>query len=74
LFNGKYIDLIYLTRGNELKPGQSVYTSGLGGIFPKGIPIGKIVDIRSAEGLYLEARVQLAANLNSLDVVWVIVQ
>lgn len=73
-FNGKYIDLTYLTRGSELKPGQAVYTSGLGAIFPKGIFIGRLVDIRSADGLYLEARVQLAANLNSLDVVWVIMQ
>lgn len=73
-FNGKYVDLTFLTRGNELKPGQAVYTSGLGGIFPKGIYIGRIVDIRSADGLYLEARVQVAANLNSLDMVWVILK
>ncbi len=73
-FNGKYVDLMYLTRGNDLKPGQAVYTSGLGNIFPEGIYVGRIVDIRSAEGLYLEARVQIGANLNSLNVVWVILR
>jgi len=73
-FNGKYVDLMYLTRGNELKPGQAVYTSGLGNIFPEGIYVGRIVDIRSADGLYLEARVQVGANLNSLNVVWVILK
>jgi len=47
-------------------------TSGLGGIYPRGIPIGKIVDAREVEfGLYLEARVKLNANLGALDEVWV---
>lgn len=73
-FSGRYLDLEYLTKRNQLKPGQAVYTSGLGGVFPKGIPIGRIVDVRSAEGLYLKARIEVAANLNALDMVWVILQ
>ncbi|HAB18189.1 MAG TPA: rod shape-determining protein MreC [Verrucomicrobiota bacterium] len=53
--------------------GQSVVTSGLGGVFPPGIPVGQIVDTRSADGgLYTEARVRLAANLNQLEEVWVL--
>lgn len=73
-FSGRYLDLEYLTKRNELKPGQAVYTSGLGGVFPRGIPIGRIVDIRSADGLYLKARLEVSANLNSLELVWVILQ
>lgn len=74
LFNGRYVELMYLTRGSELRPGQAVYTSGFGGIFPKGILIGHIVDVRTADGLYLQARVQVSANLNTLDQVWVVLQ
>jgi len=56
-----------------LKPGQEVVTSGEGGIFPAGIPVGLIVDSRPAEfGLYTGARVKLSANLGSLDEVWVL--
>ena len=67
------VNLTYLASGANLKPGQNVVTSGLGGIFPKGIPIGQIVDSRSVEyGLYTEARVKLAANLGSLEQVWVL--
>jgi cell shape-determining protein MreC len=44
-------------------------------VFPAGIRIGEIVDVRSASfGLYQEARVKLAVNLNSLDQVWVVAQ
>ena len=67
------VNLTYLASGANLKPGQNVATSGLGEVFPKGIPIGQIVDARSVEfGLYTEARVKLNANLGSLEQVWVL--
>jgi rod shape-determining protein MreC len=67
------VDLTYLASSANLKPGQSVVTSGLGGVFPKGIPIGQVVDSRSVEfGLYTDARVKLNTNLGSLEQVWVL--
>jgi rod shape-determining protein MreC len=67
-------ELTYLSGSANLKSGQSVITSGLGGIFPKGIPIGLVVDARPAEfGLYTEARVKLSANLGALEQVWVVI-
>lgn len=66
-------ELTYLSGSANLKPGQSVITSGLGGVFPKGIPIGQVVDSRPVEfGLYTEARVKLSANLDALEQVWVL--
>jgi rod shape-determining protein MreC len=67
------VELTYLPGTANLKPGQGVITSGLGGVFPKGIPIGQIVDSRSVEyGLYAEARVKLNANLGALEQVWIL--
>ena len=64
-----------VTSGLELKPGNKVDTSGLGGVFPAGIHVGEILDVRNVGfGLYQEARVKLAVNLNSLDHVWVVAQ
>jgi rod shape-determining protein MreC len=66
------VDLTYLPRHAALKAGLHVITSGEGGVFPKGIPIGEILDHRTVDsGLYLEARVKLAADLNRLEEVWV---
>lgn len=66
------VDLQYFSRNTAIKPGQNVVTSGDGGIFPKGILIGQIVDTRNDHiGLSIEARVKLAANLNTLEEVWV---
>jgi rod shape-determining protein MreC len=67
------VELTYLSGSANLKPGQNVITSGLGGIFPKGVPIGQIVDSRSVEyGLYTEARGKLNARLGALEQVWVL--
>lgn len=65
------VDLGNLSRNSKLSSGQRVVTSGLGGIFPKGILIGKIVDFRQVEYFYPEARVALAVKMNALEEVWV---
>ncbi len=73
IWDNNFADLTYLPRTAALSPGQKVITSGQGGVFPKGIPLGQIVDIRNVEyGLYQEARIKLAVNLNRLEEVWVI--
>ena len=67
------VELNFLARNADVKPGQAVTTSGLGEIFPRGIPLGTVVDSRVAEfGLYTQARVRLAANLGGLEEVWVL--
>ena len=69
------VDLTYLSGNADLKAGQEVVTSGEGGIFPRGILIGQVVDSQSVEfGLYTEARVKLSTNLGGLEQVWVLTQ
>lgn len=69
------VQMTYVSRHTQLRPGQQIITSGLGGVFPKGIIIGQIVDISSAGyGLYQESRVKLAANLRNIEEVWVVLQ
>ncbi len=71
----EFVEMNYLPGNASLKPGQLVTTSGNGGIFPKDIPIGKIVDSRSVEyGLNTVARVKLNASLSSLEEVWVMIE
>ena len=67
------VDLSYLSRNSKLVPGQIVVTSGMGGVFPKGIVVGQIADSRSmGYGLYKEAQVRLAVNMNRLEEVFVL--
>ncbi len=67
------VGFTFVPIGAGLRPGQWVVTSGDGGIFPKGIPVGQIVDIQTNEfGLYVDARVRLSVNLNRLEELWVL--
>lgn len=67
------VDLSHLSRNSPLRPGQRVVTSGLGGIFPKGLVVGAVVDFRSiGYGMNNEARVKVAARLNAIEEVFVI--
>ena len=62
-----------LAQPSQIRPGARVSTSGLGGVFPKGIPIGQVdgaaepVDFGSLS----EARIKLFADLRTLEEVWV---
>ena len=71
----RVVELTYLPNDVEVRPGQAVVTSGMGGVFPKEIPVGQVVDSWvSRDGLYTEARVKLHANLNQLETVRVLVK
>lgn len=71
--NPRIVELTYLPNDVEVRPGQAVVTSGLGGGFPKEIPVGQVVDSWiSKDGLYTEARVRLYASLNQLETVRVL--
>ena len=66
------VELSYLSRNSKLAPGQRVVTSGDGGIFPKGILVGEVVDWKSVGyGLSTEARVKVDVNINALEEVFV---
>jgi rod shape-determining protein MreC len=72
-FDGSLVEMQHMSRTADLKPGQVVLTSGMGEIFPRGIPIGRIVDSRLVDfGSSTEARVKLGANLSALDEIWVL--
>ena len=65
------LDLNFLTKQADLKPGQKVYTSGVGGVFPSGLLIGGVKSFRVRE---LDGQAQLtpAVDLSHLEDVFVV--
>lgn len=53
---------------SDLREGEVLVTSGLDGVFPKGLQVGRVVSVRAARGgLFLEAVVAPAADLSRLE-------
>lgn len=42
------MELYYLPSGNDLVPGDAIITSGIDGIFPRGIPVGSVIEVARA--------------------------
>jgi rod shape-determining protein MreC len=63
----------YLSRDADVTVGDRVLTSGLDGIFPKGVVIGEVIDVsRSHRGLLQAAVVRPSAALDRLEEVLVV--
>lgn len=57
----------------EVKKGSYVITSNLGGIFPKGLPIGKVVDVKVDQfGLNQKAYIEPATDFYNISNVMVV--
>ncbi len=64
----------YVSRTADLKPEDSVTTSGQGGVFPAGIPVGTVRRVfLDRSGLYQCAEIEPAENVDDLDYVFVMV-
>ena len=65
--------LQYLSKEAKIERGDLIVTSGLDGIFPRGLVVGTIESVRSSEhGLFLEATVSPSARLSEIEEVMVI--
>ena len=43
--NSDLPELLYLSRDNDVKIGDRIVTSGQGGVFPAGLPVGEVVSV-----------------------------
>ena len=65
------LNLNFLSKQANLQPGQKVYTSGVGGVFPSGLLVGMVKEykVRDLDG---QARVAPAVDLAKLEDVFVV--
>lgn len=71
---GRTARLTLFHRFDSVRPGDLVVTSGLGGVAPRGIAVGRVLAVGTRQfGLVRVAQVRLSANLDALDHVLVLV-
>src|SRR5271156_4016351 len=64
--------LQYIMSDEKVVPGEEVVTSGGDRIFPKGLPVGRVVSAEPGKDLFLNIRVIPAARLDQLEEVLVV--
>jgi rod shape-determining protein MreC len=63
----------YLVQKDDVQVGDVVLTSGLGGLFPRDIPVGKVVRLRKPDSsLYQEVEVEPLVDFGKLREVLVV--
>ena len=63
----------YIPQSGLFSIGEVVLTSGLGGRFPKGIPIGQVVEIRQRDiDVFQQAVVRPTVDFSRLELVMVV--
>ena len=70
------MEMTYVDRRAKINPGEAIITSGLGGVFPKGIHIGTVIRSRldSQTGMYQTLELKPAVDYRHLEEVVVILE
>ncbi len=67
--------LKYADRSQDLRAGDTVVTSGLDGIFPRGLLVGTVQSVhREGPGLFLAVRIAPAVDFRELEQVLILTQ
>lgn len=63
----------YIPQGEVFSIGEVVLTSGLGGRFPRGVPLGQVIEIRQRDiDVFQQAVVRPTVNFSRLELVMVV--
>jgi len=66
--------LQYIMSDEKVEPGEEVLTSGGDRVFPKGLPVGKVVSVEPGKDLFLNIRVAPTARLDQVEEVLVVLK
>lgn len=67
--------LEFTTRDEDVKVGDMIITSGIGGVFPKGLPVGEVAMVKRGEyGIFQTVTVRPAVAVGRLEEVMVILK
>ena len=66
------VELTLVRTSQTVEVGDIIVTSGIGGVFPKGLPLGTVTSVEDTGDLYLTITVELYAEVESAEEVLVI--
>lgn len=61
------LEMNYISATEQVETGDMVVTSGLDGVYPKGLPVGRVVESYKGNSLFLMIKVEPSADLIHLE-------
>jgi rod shape-determining protein MreC len=71
---GGLLKMDYVVRGSDIATNDLVLTSGLDGIFPKGIPVGTVDAVEQGQGLVQKVLVKPAVQFDHLEEILILLK
>ena len=69
------LEFVFMVRGDDVQPNDVVITSGVGGVYPKGLRIGTITAVQTEEARLLHTgSVQPSVDFGRLEQVFIMLQ
>jgi rod shape-determining protein MreC len=73
--SSKVCTLDYVLKSSDVHIGDIVVTSGLGGIFPKGIPVGEVIEVKDPAGeLFKDVKIRPVVDFSKLEELLIILK
>ena len=66
------LELRYVPLQADVRVGDEIVTAGIDGIYPRGIPIGRVIEVKPGDELFHEIRLTPAVDFGVLDQVYVL--
>jgi rod shape-determining protein MreC len=74
-FTSKICKLDYVVKTSDVVVGDKVITSGMGRVFPKGLPVGEVIGVGSRPGeLFKEIKIRPTVDFSKLEELLVILK
>jgi len=63
----------YVLKTSDIQAGDTLVTSGLGGVFPKGLPVGTVLDIKEpSDEFFMDIKIKPSVDFSKLEELLVI--
>jgi len=72
--SGGELRLNYIMGDETVRPGDALVTSGGDRVYPKGLPIGTVVNVSMGRNLFLDIKVKPAVDLDRLEEVLIVTE
>lgn len=71
--DSKRAKMLYVPRHVAIKVGDEIVTSGYNAVFPEGIPIGRVIDVRPGkETNYLDITLELVTDFTKISYIYLV--